>query len=62
MRLRNIPGAEEALANSRYVIKQPETYRGKFKEQIFQNENPNGKREILAGYGTEKPGYQLYRD
>ena len=40
MRLRNIPGAEEALENSKYVIKQPENDRGHFREQIFGNENP----------------------
>ena len=71
MRLRNIPGAEEALANSRYVIKQPETYRGKFKEQIFQNENPirieigMGKGKFLLAMAQQNPdinyiGIELY--
>ena len=71
MRLRNIPGAEEALANSRYVIKQPETYRGKFKEQIFQNENPirieigMGKGKFLLAMAQKNPdinyiGIELY--
>lgn len=71
MRLRNIPGAEEALANSKYVIKQPETYRGKFKEQIFQNENPirieigMGKGKFLLAMAQQNPdinyiGIELY--
>ena len=71
MRLRNIPGAEEALANSKYVIKQPETYRGKFKEQIFQNENPihieigMGKGKFLLAMAQKNPdinyiGIELY--
>ena len=39
MRLRNIPGADDVLKNSPYVIQEPELYKGKYKE-IFGNNNP----------------------
>lgn len=40
MRLRNIPGADEALENSLFVIKKPEEHRGRWKKDVFQNEHP----------------------
>ena len=39
MRLRNIPGAQDAIQESSYVIQEPETHKGKWKE-VFSNENP----------------------
>jgi tRNA (guanine-N7-)-methyltransferase len=39
MRLRNIPGAKEAVAESDYCINEPEKCRGHWNE-IFNNENP----------------------
>jgi tRNA (guanine-N7-)-methyltransferase len=39
MRLRNIAGAEEAIANSCYVIHEPKSYQGNFHE-LFGNKNP----------------------
>ena len=39
MRLRHIPGAEEAIASSPYVIQQPAEYRGRFHE-LFCNHKP----------------------
>jgi tRNA (guanine-N7-)-methyltransferase len=39
MRLRNIPGAEEAILKSKYAIKDPETKKGKWSE-VFKNGNP----------------------
>ncbi len=39
MRLRNIPGADDVLKNSSYVIGEPEQYRGKYAE-IFGNDYP----------------------
>ena len=71
MRLRNIPGAEEALENSKYVIKQPENDRGHFREQIFGNENPihieigMGKGKFLLPMAQQNPavnyiGIELY--
>ncbi len=50
MRLRHIPGAEEAVAESPYVIKEPQRFRGQFKN-IFGNDNPI---EIEIGMGKGK--------
>lgn len=38
MRLRNIPGSKDVIAESNYVISNPEDYRGKWKK-LFGNEN-----------------------
>ena len=50
MRLRHIPGAEEEILNSPYVVQEPETKKGKWKE-LFHNENPI---EIEVGMGKGK--------
>lgn len=47
MRLRHIPGAEEAIASSPFVIQDPQSRRGSW-NQVFQNENPV---EIEVGMG-----------
>ena len=39
MRLRNIPGADDAIQNSIYVIREPQTKKGKWHE-VFGNEHP----------------------
>lgn len=39
MRLRNIPGADEAIASSPYVVQEPQKHRGSWK-QTFGNDNP----------------------
>lgn len=39
MRLRNIPGAKEAISRSPYVIQEPETYKGRWSE-AFAKTNP----------------------
>lgn len=39
MRLRNIPGADDAIAKSSYCIKEPETYKGHWQE-VFPRTNP----------------------
>ena len=39
MRLRNIPGADDAIANSEYCIKQPETNKGNW-NSIFPSNQP----------------------
>lgn len=39
MRLKNIKGAKEIVENSKYIINDPENYKGKYKE-IFKNNNP----------------------
>lgn len=50
MRLRHIKGSEEMIAQSPYVISQPEIYRGKFKD-LFDNDYP---LEIEVGMGKGK--------
>lgn len=39
MRLRNIPGAKEKIAESKYVINEPKNYKGRWNE-IFNNNHP----------------------
>ncbi len=39
MRLRNITGSREVIADSQYVIHDPEQYKGKMRE-LFRNNNP----------------------
>lgn len=39
MRLRNIPGAKEAILASPFVVQEPQAQRGRWNE-IFQNDNP----------------------
>lgn len=39
MRLRNVKGARERIAEDKYTIKEPETYKGKWNE-FFENQNP----------------------
>lgn len=50
MRLRHIPGSEEAVASSPYVIGQPQQYQGNF-QKLFGNDNPI---EIEIGMGKGK--------
>ena len=47
MRLRHIPGAEEAIASSPYVIQEPELKKGAW-NQVFGNSHPI---EIEVGMG-----------
>ncbi len=49
MRLRHIPGSEEAVAQSPYVISGPESYRGRMNE-LFGNDSPV-RIEIGCGKG-----------
>lgn len=50
MRLRHIPGAEDEIENSPYVVQQPETKKGHW-NQVFGNDNPI---EIEVGMGKGK--------
>ena len=70
MRLRNIPGADEAVQNSPYVIHEPEKMKGNMRE-IFGNENPihieigMGKGQFLTEMARRNPqinyiGIELY--
>ncbi len=55
MRLRNIKGAEEFIANSEFVIQKPEEFRGQW-NTFFHNENPI---HIEVGMGKGKFIHQL---
>lgn len=39
MRLRNIPGSRETIAENDFVIQNPTQYKGLWKQQVFQNNN-----------------------
>ena len=64
MRLRNIPGAKDAITESPYVVQNPEECKGKW-EQVFTQEQPihievgMGKGRFLMDMATA-PGNQLY--
>mgnify|MGYP003301797688 CR=1 FL=1 len=47
MRLRNIKGAQDIIAKSKYIVLEPNKYKGNFK-QLFNNSNPI---EIEIGMG-----------
>ena len=47
MRLRHIPGAEETIASSPYVIQEPALHKGSW-NQVFGNDHPI---EIEVGMG-----------
>ena len=51
MRLRNITGSKEMIAQDPYVIHQPERFRGSFRKEIFNNDNP---LNIEIGMGKGK--------
>lgn len=70
MRLRNIKGADEKVADSKYVIHNPQQYKGKIKE-IFGNDNPvqieigMGKGQFITQMALLNPkinyiGIELY--
>lgn len=40
MRLRNIPGARDVIAETDFCIKEPENYKGKWATDVFHNSNP----------------------
>ena len=60
MRLRNIPGARETVANSPFVVQEPSTVRGRWKD-VFGNENPifievgMGKGKFLMELAQKHP-------
>ena len=70
MRLRNIPGAQEAVENSPYVIHEPEKKKGNMRE-VFGNQNPihieigMGKGQFVTEMAKQNPqinyiGIELY--
>lgn len=60
MRLRNIKGSREAVANDIYVIKEPEKLKGNWKS-IFGNDNPihleigTGKGKFITEMALQNP-------
>ncbi len=61
MRLRNIPGADEVVTNSSYVINNPAQFKGIFKSEIFKNNNPlyieigMGKGQFITTLAKQNP-------
>ena len=61
MRLRHIPGAEEQIGESPYVVQEPQEYRGRWAE-LFGNHNPvrievgMGKGKFLMELAAANPG------
>ena len=61
MRLKNITGSREVIAESRYVIHEPEKQKGNWREQVFKNDNPlhieigMGKGRFLMQLASENP-------
>ena len=61
MRLRNIPGADEVVANSPYCINNPEKLKGSFKSEVFGNSNPlhieigMGKGQFITTLAKQNP-------
>ena len=70
MRLRNIPGAKDAISESSYVIHNPVDQKGHWKE-LFENTNPihievgMGKGRFLMDLAKQNPqinyiGFEMY--
>ncbi len=61
MRLRNITGSREFIAENEFCIHEPEKYKGSWKRDIFHNENPlhleigMGKGVFLHTLATANP-------
>ena len=54
MRLRNIPGAKDAITESPYVVQNPAECKGKW-AQVFTQEQPI---HIEVGMGKGRSGYR----
>ncbi|MCR5358073.1 MAG: tRNA (guanosine(46)-N7)-methyltransferase TrmB [Lachnospiraceae bacterium] len=61
MRLKNITGSREVIAGSEYVIHEPEKQKGKWKKQVFENDNPQyieigmGKGRFITQLAEKNP-------
>ena len=61
MRLRNIPGARETIAESPWIVQDPASVKGKWREK-FQNDHPlhleigTGKGRFINQLAQENPG------
>jgi tRNA (guanine-N(7)-)-methyltransferase len=60
MRLRNVRGSREKIAEDQYVVHEPESYKGKWSE-VFQNNNPihieigMGKGKFIQTLAKQNP-------
>lgn len=60
MRLRNVTGSREVIAANEFIVHEPESFKGKWKE-LFGNENPihieigMGKGKFLIQLASENP-------
>ncbi|MCR4695558.1 MAG: tRNA (guanosine(46)-N7)-methyltransferase TrmB [Pseudobutyrivibrio sp.] len=61
MRLRNIPGAGDVIENSPYCVNNPKAYKGKYKRELFNNDNPlyievgMGKGQFITSLAMANP-------
>ncbi len=61
MRLRNIPGADEVVANSPYCVQNPTKLKGSYKSQLFENDKPihieigMGKGQFITTLAKQNP-------
>lgn len=62
MRLRNIPGAKEEMLVNPFVVQEPETKKGLWKQEVFGNDRPLhleigcGKGRFLSEMAETNPG------
>ena len=62
MRLRNITGSREIIAENKYVIHEPQNMKGKWRQEIFNNEAPvhieigMGKGRFIMQLASDNPG------
>ena len=67
MRLRNIPGADEAILNSEYCIKEPESKKGNW-QSVFSSTQPlhieigMGKGRFIMDMAAAHPTRDLHHD
>ena len=61
VRLRNVPGAREAIAESRFCINEPDRYKGSWRSDIFHNDHPlhieigMGKGDFIIELAQKNP-------
>ena len=61
MRLRNITGSRELIAENKYVVHEPELCKGKWRQDVFHNDNPihieigMGKGRFIMQLASDNP-------
>ncbi len=62
MRLKNVPGSREAVANSELAITEPSEYKGRWASSVFDNKAPirievgMGKGKFITTLAAQNPG------